>query len=312
MRVVFMGTPDFAVPALEALTRVHEVVAVYTRPDAVSGRGRHTRPSAVRAVAEGLGLPVLTPTTLREPRTVGELAAFLPDVIVVAAYGAILPTEVLAVPRLGALNIHASLLPRWRGAAPVQRAILAGDEITGVSIMRVEEGLDSGPTCLTSEVPVDDKNTEELLTELAERGAALLLSALGRLERGECEWNAQEESAVTYASKVVKDDLVLDPDLSADEIVRRVRASTASAPARANIAGCGVTVLKAGRATDGGHGVGEVSAGEVRAGKSEIRLGTREGAVSVTVVKPDGRAAMDAASWMRGVRADDHVTWERP
>ncbi len=165
-----MGTPDFALPSLRTLFDDHDVVAVYTRPDAVSGRGTITRPSPVKRAATELGLTVEQPASLRDPATQRALAAYAPDVCVVAAYGLILPPDVLAIPHQGCVNVHASLLPRWRGAAPVQRAILAGDAVTGVSIMRMEEGLDSGPYCVVETVEVGEKNADEVTRELATRG----------------------------------------------------------------------------------------------------------------------------------------------
>jgi len=167
VRIVMMGTPAFAVPTLDALLGAHDVAAVYCRPDRASGRGRKVVASPMKEQALAAGVPVEQPATLRDPEAVATLSSYAPDVIVVAAYGLILPPEVLAVPQHGCLNVHGSLLPRWRGAAPVQRAILAGDEVTGVSIMQMEEGLDTGPWCLQVSVPVDEKSADEPAVELA-------------------------------------------------------------------------------------------------------------------------------------------------
>lgn len=167
MRVVFMGTPRFAAEILDELAEFHEIAAVYTRPDAVRGRGKALVPSPVKEVAERRGLPVRTPRTLRDAAVLSELAAFAPDVICVAAYGAILPKEVLDLPPFGCLNVHGSLLPRWRGAAPIERAILAGDEEIGVCIMAMEEGLDTGDYCVCRSLPAGSRTAAELTEELA-------------------------------------------------------------------------------------------------------------------------------------------------
>ena len=204
MRVVFMGTPQFAVPSLERLAQAHDVVAVYTRPDAVSGRGGDPRPAAVKASAVRLGIPVRQPSTLRDSEVVRELERSEADVICVAAYGLILPEPVLEVARLGAINVHASLLPRWRGAAPIQRAILAGDAEVGVSIMRMEAGLDTGPYCLQQSVVSDAKSAIELTAELADLGAGLLISALPAIADGTVTWIDQAENEATYAEKITK------------------------------------------------------------------------------------------------------------
>ena len=187
MRVVFMGTPEFAATILEDLSQQHEVAAVYTRPDAVRGRGRKLEPSPVKRTAERLGLPVLEPRTLRDEAVQAELASFEPDVICVAAYGAILPKAVLDLPPFGCLNVHASLLPRWRGAAPVERAILAGDAVAGVCIMRMEEGLDTGAYCVCRTARIDGKTAPELTDELANLGSHALLTALVHVQSGAAE-----------------------------------------------------------------------------------------------------------------------------
>ena len=222
MRVVFMGTPQFAVPSLQALNRTHGVVCAYTRPDAVSGRGRHTRPSPVAEMAASLGIEVRQPATLRDETVQAELATLAPDLLVVAAYGLILPQAVLDAARLGAVNVHASLLPRWRGAAPIQRAILSGDADVGVSIMCMEAGLDTGPYCLQRQLAADDLDAVALTGTLADLGASALLDALPAIEDRTAAWTAQDESLVfgyktdpslpTYKSLIR---LVTDGDLDA-------------------------------------------------------------------------------------------------
>lgn len=303
MRIVFMGTPDFAVPSLRALARQHEVVAVYTRPDAVSGRGSKTRPSPVKAVTVELGLHIEQPVTLRDTTQHELLAQFAPDICVVAAYGLILPAEVLQVPSHGCVNVHGSLLPRWRGAAPVQRAILAGDTQTGVAIMRMEEGLDTGPFCVVERVDIGHKNAPELTAELATVGAEALVRALDLIERGECQWTEQDDSLATYAAKIGKHEVALSPDLAVEEVVRRVRASGPQAPARATIGGRSVTVVSV---SPSSGGLSPASAGTTEEG---IVLGCANGSVVVTQLKPDGKREMTAGEWLRGTRLDLDAKW---
>jgi methionyl-tRNA formyltransferase len=225
VRVAFAGTPEFALPALEALLGFHDVVGVLTQPDRPSGRGRHLHASPVKTLAEARHLPLLQPATLREPAPQAALAAWKPDVLVVVAYGLILPAAVLGCPRHGCLNIHASLLPRWRGAAPVQRAILAGDEVTGVSIMQMDAGLDTGPILLTREVPIGAHDTGgSLAARLARVGAEALLEALERISAGTLVAQPQAASGVTYAAKIEKSEARIDWSLEAARIARQVRA----------------------------------------------------------------------------------------
>ena len=231
MRVVFAGTPEFAARALRALLHAGpdhglHVVAAYTQPDRPAGRGMKLTASAVKEVALAHHLPVLQPATLRTPEAVAELAALQPDVMVVAAYGLILPQAILDVPRLGCLNIHASLLPRWRGAAPIHRAILAGDAKTGVAIMQMEAGLDTGPVLLETFTAIGARETTgELHDRLATLGAEAIVHVLSRLSRGE-ELAAATQSThgVTYANKVSPEEAQIDWSASAVEIDRKVRA----------------------------------------------------------------------------------------
>lgn len=225
LRAVFMGTPDFAVPALRALAARHEVLCVYTQPPRPAGRGKQPRPSPVQQAAEALGLPVRHPVSLKGPDAQADFSALKADVAVVAAYGLILPQAVLAAPRLGCINVHASLLPRWRGAAPIQRAIMAGDTETGITIMRMDTGLDTGPMLLTQTVPIDPKTIAgQLHDRLAAVGGALLLEALDGLAAGTLVEVLQPEAGVTYAAKLSKSDLRLDWSRPADDLARQVRA----------------------------------------------------------------------------------------
>jgi len=304
VRVVFMGTPEFAVPALRALADRHEVVCVYTRPDRPAGRGRVSRPSPVKQVAAELGLPVRQPETLRDPAEHAALRTLAPDVICVAAYGLILPPEVLEVPRHGCLNIHASLLPRYRGAAPVHRAILDGEQVTGVSIMRMEEGLDTGPYALQVPVELDELTVGEATALLAERGAEALVQVLDALETSEVTWTPQDDSEATYAAKVTRADVALDPDLGVDEALRRIRASSKSAPSRVCVDGTSMTVLRARRSLT------SPGPGRVAVAKDALVLGFADGGLVLDEVRPEGRACMDGACFARGARLGAEAGWE--
>ena len=213
MRVIFMGTPEFSVPALQAVHAAHEIVSVYSQPPRPAGRGKKDRPSPVQARAEALGLPVRHPASLKSPEAQAEFAALKSDVAVVVAYGLILPQAVLDVPPLGAWNLHASLLPRWRGAAPIERAIMAGDAESGIMVMRMEAGLDTGPVLLCARTPIGpEETTAELHDRLAAMGAAAILEALGRLDR--LTPVPQPEAGVTYAAKIDKAEARVDWSLS--------------------------------------------------------------------------------------------------
>lgn len=306
MNIVFMGTPTFALPALEALAASpdHVLSAVYTRPDALAGRGNKMQPTRVRMRAEELGIPVFTPYSLREKGVVEELAALAPDAIVVAAFGALLTREVLDIPRYGCLNLHGSLLPRWRGAAPVQRAILNGDEIAGVCLMQMEEGLDTGAYHTLGSVEIDSKHTEELLLELAQIGAHGLMDALPQIEAGTYEWLEQDTELVTYAEKVSKDETLLRPGLTNAEFLRRVQASSHRTPSRCVVCGRRVTILRA-------HPADIVlERGEVALEKKHIYLGLKGRAVEIDEVKPENKKAMSAQAWIAGLHGSDDLTWD--
>ena len=305
MRIVFMGTPDFAVPSLRALAAAHDVALVLTRPDAVRSRGKKLEPSPVKAAALELGLPVLEAKRM-EPEVVDALRAARADVFCVAAYGCILPDEVLTMAPLGCVNVHASLLPRWRGAAPIQRAILAGDAEAGVSIMRIGHGVDSGAYCAQASCSVAGKSADELTSELAELGAGLLLEVLPELAAGTVSWTEQDEALVTHAAKIQKAELRLDPAVSAADNERRALASSDAAPARCMLAGKPVRVLAARVAPVSGA---VLAAGELAIQGGRVLLGCGEGALEVLELKPDGKRAMDAAAWAAGQRGAA-VTWE--
>jgi len=226
LSVVFAGTPDFSVPALEALAASrHRVLVAYTQPDRRSGRGLKLEPGPVRRKADALGIPVEQPSTLKDPAAQAALAAWQPDVMVVVAYGLILPQAVLDIPRLCCLNIHASLLPRWRGAAPIQRAIAAGDRQTGITIMRMEAGLDTGPMLSREAVEIAaDETGGSLHDRLAVVGARMIVEALDRLEAGDAQFEPQDDALATYAKKLSKTEAVIDWTRPAEELARQVRA----------------------------------------------------------------------------------------
>ena len=302
-RVVFMGTPDFAVPSLEALARACEVTLVLTRPDAVRGRGRALVPSPVKARALELGLPVREAARVTS-EVMEELRSAAPDVICVAAYGCILPDEVLALAPGGCVNVHASLLPRWRGAAPIQRSILAGDAKTGVSIMRIGHGVDTGAYCAQESTPIGEKDAGALTAELARMGAELLVETLPSVLDGTAAWVEQDEALVTHAAKIDKAELLLDPADGARANALRVQASGDTAPARCVVAGRGARVCAA------RVGERDVAPGSVAVARGRVWLGCADGALEVLRVKPEGKREMEAAAWASGLRGDN-LAWER-
>lgn len=301
MRVVFMGTPSFAVPSLKKLADSFEVALVVTRPDAVRSRGKKLEPSPVKACALELGLPVIEANRMTED-VLDRLRDVQADVFCVAAYGCILPDEVLHMAPLGCVNVHASLLPRWRGAAPIQRSILMGDERTGVSIMRIGRGVDTGAYCAQASCSVAGKTADELTAELAELGGDLLVKVLPALGAGEAEWTEQDESLVTHAAKIAKAELRLDPAAGALENIRRVMASSNAAPARCVIAGKPVRVMRA-AAVDAASP--SVAAGSFTVKGGRVYMGCADGSLELISIKPDGKREMDAKSWAAGQREDD-------
>lgn len=312
MRIVFMGTPEFSATILGYLAEQHEVAAVYTRPDAVRGRGRTLEPSPVKVLATSLRIPVFTPASLRDGNVVDAITRVDPDAIVVAAYGALLPKAVLDIPRYGCINVHASLLPRWRGAAPVERAILAGDEETGVCIMAMEEGLDTGPYCVRRSTAVAGKSVRELTDELATLGARALLHGLTMIASQPHPFVAQGEEGVTYASKIEKGELNLRLDDDAQTALRKVLASSAAHPCKAVVCGRPLTVIRAADADRPGVPAPLLGAGEVAIAGKRVVLGFGDGAVVLEEVKPDGKNAMDASAFAAGIQGmrDATKTWE--
>ena len=302
MRIVFMGTPAFAVPSLRALAGAHDVRLVLTRPDAVRGRGKRLEPSAVKAAATELGIDVLETKRITD-EVMDAIRAAEPDVIVVAAFGCILPDAVLEAAPLGCVNVHASSLPRWRGAAPIQRAILSGDARAGVSIMRVVHELDAGAYCRQADVEVGEKSCPQVMGELAELGARELLAALDQMADGTAVWVEQDESKVTYAKKIEKAEMLLDPAATALDNRRRVQTSLDAAPARMAVAGKGVRELAARVAEEG------VAQGEVLVRHGRVIAGCADGAIELLRVKPDGKREMEASAWAAGLH-QSQLAWE--
>lgn len=295
MRIIFMGTPEFAVPTLNALVEAgHEIVATYSQPPRPGGRrGKALTPSPVHARAEELGIDVRTPLSFKkDPDAVAAFAALDADVAVVAAYGLILPVSVLEAPRLGCLNVHASLLPRWRGAAPIQRAILAGDAETGVGIMQMEAGLDTGPVRLEGRTPIDGKTAGELTAELAEMGARLMVQVLADFDGHPAA--AQPEDGITYAAKIDKAEARLDFSQPVQVVERQVRAFQPAPGAFFEFAGERIKVLDA-YPDSGSAGA---SPGTIVGGAMEIACG--EGVLIPVAVQRAGRGVTSAEELVRG------------
>lgn len=289
MKIIFMGTPDFSVPVLNALHQAHEIVAVYCQPPRPAGRGKADRPTPVHARAIELGLPVRHPVSLRSEAAAKDFADLGADVAVVVAYGLILPQEILDAPRLGCLNIHASLLPRWRGAAPIHRAIMAGDAQTGVCIMQMEADLDTGPVLMqeTTLIGVED-TTADLHDRLALMGSRMIVQALAKLPLPP---HPQPAEGVTYATKIDKSEARIDWSRPAIEVDRQIRGLSPFPGAWCEIAGERVKMLRSRLAT------GQGRPGEVLGGLT-IACGT--GAVEITLAQREGKKPMQRDDFLRG------------
>ena len=290
MRIVFMGSPDFAVPSLDALVEAgHEVVAVYCQPPRPAGRGKADRKTAVHERAEQLGIEVRTPRTLRDAAEQERFRALGADLAVVAAYGLILPQPILDAPKEGCVNVHASLLPRWRGAAPIQRAILAGDEVSGVTIMQMDEGLDTGPMLLRRELDIRGKNAGQVTDEMAKLGANALIEWLD----SQTPPRPQPDDGVTYAAKIDKAEARIDWSVPADRIERQVRAFAPVPGAWFEARGERIKLLEAVVGTDASGSPGEVldDCLSVACGKGYIRP---------LKVQRAGRASMTPGELLRG------------
>lgn len=340
MNIVYMGTPDFSVKPLQELHKHHKISLVITRPDAVRGRGKKLIPSPVKQCANALSLPVREATRF-DDELISAVKACEPDVIVVAAYGCIIPDSVLALPRYTTLNIHASLLPRWRGAAPIQRAILSRDEVTGVSIMNVVHELDAGDFCRQASLKIGTQSLDELTDKLSVLGARELLCALSDIEEHKLVWHKQSQTDITYAQKIDKHELLLDPSLSAESNVVRIQASGDAAPARFMMGQKGLRALvgrfvgdevasenAASNTAASANAVSEnampesavsksnasedsvsesasraepIPAGSVLIQNHRVFLGCASGTLELLRVKPDGKSAMSAHDWSLGL-----------
>lgn len=299
MRIVFMGTPRFAAACVDALVEQrgkHELVAVYTRPDAASKRGHEKYPSPAKVEAVKMHIPVRSPRNFKDQADIDELASLEPDIIVTAAYGVVLPKAVLDIPKYECINVHASLLPRWRGAAPIQRSILADDKVTGISVMRMEETLDTGDVCYVSELDILDRNTEDLTAALSRLAVKALPIVLEQIEKGTVVWTPQDDALATYADKVDKSEVRLRPDLGAHENLLRVRVATASNLAKAFVCDHPIAVLKAHTIPD------QMTPGVVSLKDKAVTLGTVEGCLVLDEVKPDGKNAMSSKAWLLGLK----------
>lgn len=305
MRVVFAGTPKAAVPSLQALIdSPHEVVAVVTRPDSPRGRGRTMGRSEVGQLADEAGIRVLTPAHPRDADFVDELLAIDPDCVPVVAYGALVPEPVLAMPRWGWVNLHFSLLPAWRGAAPVQHAILAGDSVTGATTFQLDRGMDTGPVFGMVTETIDPRDTAgELLGRLSVSGAQLLLATLDGLELGRLVAQPQPDDGVSLAPKLTPDDVRVAWDTPAMHVDRLIRAATPTPGAWTTLNGQRVKLGPVVPTADTG-----LTPGEIRVTREEVRVGTLTTEVVLGEVQPAGKRLMLATDWFRGLRLDGHET----
>lgn len=299
MRVIYFGTPAFAVPALEALMAGHEVVAVVAQPDRPRGRGQRVSPSPVKALATSHNIPVLQPTRLRDPQWLGDVAALRADIGVVAAYGRLLPQALIDLPRLGFINVHASLLPRWRGAAPIHRAVIAGDDVTGVTIMRVVLALDAGPMLSAASIPIASNDTSHTLERrLASLGADLLIETMSQLDAGISVETPQDESRVTYAARLERHESRIAWARPASAIDRQIRGLQPWPLAAAIVEGKRVAFLESSVVDAPPHAwpPGTV----LSASAAGLVVACDPGAVCITEVLPEGRRAMPVVAFLNG------------
>ncbi len=299
LRLAFMGTPDFAVPTLAELSGAgHEIACVYTRAPRPKGRGMAEGKSPVHLFAESLNIPVRTPATLKSGEEEKLFAELKPAAAVIVAYGMILPKAILEAPRLGCFNLHASLLPRWRGAAPIQRAIMAGDAETGIMVMRMGEGLDTGPIVMSEKVEIGRKTAGALHDELAQLGATLMVRALSSIERGAIDEQPQDEGGASYAKKISRNETKLDWSRSAVELDCKIRGLSPFPGAWFEAKGERIKVILAEPvAGSGATGRGSGAPGEIL---SDRTIACGEGALKLITVQRAGRAAIDAQSFWRG------------
>lgn len=310
-RIIFAGTPAFAAVVLQRLLQAgYKISAVYTQPDRPSGRGRRLAPSPVKAVAESHNLPVYQPRTLKDTSSQARLAALAPDLIIVVAYGLILPAAVLEIPRLGCINIHASLLPRWRGAAPIQRALLAGDKETGVSVMQMEAGLDSGPVISTAGTPIRPGDTASALHDrLAELGAGALLRCLPSIAANRAAATPQDEAQACYAAKIRKEESWLDWTLPAAVLERQVRALNPRPVAQTQINSQNLRVWSAAALT---RTVGVLPGTVLAAGKTRLDIATGHGVLRLLEVQPAGKRVMPVQAYLNAHRIAPGAVLDSP
>ena len=302
MRLVFAGTPEVALPSLRALiASQHEVVAVVTRPDAPAGRGRSLQSSPVAALAEEHGIEVLKPAKVRDPEFLGRLRELAPDCCPVVAYGALVPREALGIPKHGWVNLHFSLLPAWRGAAPVQHAVWHGDDVTGASTFLLEEGLDTGPILgVVTETIRPADTSGDLLSRLSESGAGLLVATMDALEQGIMAAARQPADGVSLAPKITVEDAEVDWSQPAVRVDRQVRACTPAPGAWTTLAGERIKVGPVTLLADDTS----LAPGELGVDKNRVRVGTASHAVVLGEVRPQGKKPMAAADWARGTRPE--------
>jgi len=294
MKLIFAGTPAFAATALEALLAArHEVALVLTRPDRPAGRGLQPQPSAVKQLALARGLPLGQPAGLKDPQVQQQLRALEAEAMVVAAYGLILPPPVLAIPRRGCLNIHASLLPRWRGAAPIQRALLAGDPETGITIMQMDEGLDTGAILLQEKIAIDDEDTAQTLHDkLATLGARLIVQALATTPPP----RAQDNARATYAAKIRKEEAMIDWAQAAPDIARRIRALNPAPGATTTVGGVRLKLWRARPEVAAGGAPGTVLAADA----AGIVVACGNGALAIGELQKEGGRRLAAGAFLAG------------
>ena len=300
MRLVFAGTPEVALPSLQALTDSHhEVLAVVTRPDAVAGRGHRLRPSPVSLAAADLGIPILTPAKPSDPDFIETLRELAPDCCPVVAYGALVPQDVLDIPARGWVNLHFSLLPAWRGAAPVQHAVMAGDEVTGASVFQLEAGMDTGPVFgVVTEGIAPDDTAGDLLARLAGSGAHLLAKVLDGIEDGSLVAVPQPADGVSYAPKITVEDARIRWEEPARAVDRRIRGCTPAPGAWTMLSDLKVKVSPVQVTQEA------LEPGVLRVDRNRVLVGTATSAVELGTVQPAGKKAMAAADWARGLHGD--------
>lgn len=300
LKLIFFGTPDFAVPTLAALLDAgHDVVAVFSQPPRPAGRGKAVRKSSVHVFAETHGLPVFTPKSLKKPDEIARFAAFDADAGIVVAFGQILPKAILDAPRLGCFNVHASLLPRWRGAAPIHRAVMAGDKETGITIMQMDEGLDTGPILLEARLPIGEEDTTlSLHDRLAKMGADLMVKALDGVVNKRLQPRPQPEDGVTYAARIDKAESRIDWRRDAHEIAAKIRGLYPFPGATTTMNGTRLKILVARPVA----WTGDAVAGEVLDDKMTIACGRN--ALKILRLQREGRAAMDTEDFLRGYQLE--------